>query len=203
MARIEPDQETRSKASKPLNEKIRALYRERHGHDTDRMSKDEWGELASVVGEETRSAKSAALREKTAERLQLKQDSLTIRVCHKVRLSLNNKQRTYIDKCIGISRFTYNWAIRQWLEARENGKTVYATELSEQFTELSKTEYPFTRKVTHFLHVSPTFKSFRAAIDKFITRGWFPSTHKRKGIGSFSYVVTNERKLPFLSDSNH
>lgn len=199
--RIEPGKETRCNASRLLNEKILALYREKHGHDTDHMSREERHELAAIIGKESKEAKSAALREKTAERLQLKQDSLTNRVCHKVRLSLNNKQRTYIDKCIGISRFTYNWAIRQWLEARENGKTVYAAELSEQFTELSKTDYPFTRKVTHFARLSG-FKSFSAAIDKFITRGWFPSTHKRKGIGSFSYVVTNERKLPFLSDSN-
>ena len=200
-ARIEPDQETRSKASKLLNEKIRALYRERHGHDTDRMSKDEWSELAAIVGEETRAAKNAALREKTAEREQMKNSLLKYRVCHKIRLSLNNKQRTYIDKCIGISRFTYNWAVRQWYAARQKGETAYATNLSEQYTELSKTDYPFTRKVTHHARQSG-FKTFSAAIDKFSHRGWFPSIHQRKGCGSFSYVASADRKQTMLCDYN-
>lgn len=195
------DHACRQDMARQLQQKVHKIYIERHGNDVERIDADEYREILSIISRQTTENRNANLREKTADREQLKKEKLTNRVCHKVRLSLNNKQRTYIDKCIGISRFTYNWAVRQWLEAREKGKVVYTSDLSSQFSELSKTEYTFSRKVTHNARNSG-FKAFSAAIDKFIERGWFPTIHKRKGIGSFSYVATSDRKQPFLSDFN-
>jgi len=33
---------------------------------------------------------------------------------HKIALDPNNKQRTYLAKCAGVSRFAYNWALSEW-----------------------------------------------------------------------------------------
>jgi len=33
---------------------------------------------------------------------------------HKIALDLNNKQRTHLSRCAGVSRFAYNWALAEW-----------------------------------------------------------------------------------------
>lgn len=198
---LQADTATRQDVARQLQQKIHRIYIERHGTDCERIDADEYREILAIISRQTNEERNAALREETAKRQKLKKSTMTNRVCHKVRLSLNNKQRSYIDKCLGISRFTYNWAVRQWYAARQKGETAYASDLSERFTELSTTDYPFTRKVTHHARKSG-FKTFNAAIEKFIHRGWFPSIHQRKGGGSFSYVASPDRKQPILCDYN-
>ena len=42
---------------------------------------------------------------------------------HKIALDLNNKQRTHLAKCAGVSRFAYNWALAEWNTMYEASKT--------------------------------------------------------------------------------
>ena len=41
---------------------------------------------------------------------------------HKIALDLNDKQRTYLAKCSGVSRFSYNWALSEWKSMYEAWK---------------------------------------------------------------------------------
>jgi hypothetical protein len=41
---------------------------------------------------------------------------------HIVALDPNNAQRTYLAKCAGTSRFTYNWALALWKQIYEAHK---------------------------------------------------------------------------------
>ena len=44
---------------------------------------------------------------------QRKQQKSMLRA-HKIALDLNNKQRSHLSKCAGVSRFAYNWALAEW-----------------------------------------------------------------------------------------
>lgn len=57
----------------------------------------------------------------------------------KVMLHPNNKQRTKLFQCFGVSRFTYNWALGRQQENHNNGgKFISAFDLEKEFVQLKK-----------------------------------------------------------------
>ena len=57
----------------------------------------------------------------------------------KVMLLPNNKQRTKLFQCFGVSRFAYNWALNRQQENYKNGgKFISAFDLIKEFTQLKK-----------------------------------------------------------------
>jgi putative transposase len=42
-------------------------------------------------------------------------------LAHRIRLDPNNVQRTWLDRCAGAARFTYNWGLARWQEAYTTG----------------------------------------------------------------------------------
>lgn len=51
----------------------------------------------------------------------------------------NNKQRTKLFQCFGVSRFAYNWALNRQQENYKNGgKFISAFDLIKEFTQLKK-----------------------------------------------------------------
>jgi len=122
-------------------------------------------------------------------------------VTHKVRLSPNNLQKNYLQRCFGVSRFAYNWCYDRWQEARSRGERIFPGELAKQFTDIARNEYPFTYQVTHFAKQSG-FDAFAAAMQSLFDGKGFPQRKRRKIGGSFSYVVDGKRKQPILSDHN-
>lgn len=122
-------------------------------------------------------------------------------VTHKVRLAPNNLQKSYLQRCFGVSRFAYNWCYDRWQEARSRGERIFPGELAKQFTNIARNEYPFTYQVTHFAKQSG-FDAFAAAMQSLFDGKGFPQRKRRKIGGSFSYVVDGKRKQPILSDHN-
>lgn len=57
----------------------------------------------------------------------------------KVMLHPNNKQRTKLFQCFGVSRFAYNWALNRQQENYKNGgKFISAFDLQKEFGQLKK-----------------------------------------------------------------
>ena len=59
----------------------------------------------------------------------------------KVMLVPNNKQKTKLFQCCGVSRFAYNWALgRQQENYKNGGKFISDNDLRKEFTQLKKTD---------------------------------------------------------------
>lgn len=57
----------------------------------------------------------------------------------KVMLIPNNKQKTKLFQCFGVSRFSYNWALAKQQESYKNGgKFISDNDLRKEFTQLKK-----------------------------------------------------------------
>ena len=69
----------------------------------------------------------------------------------KVMLIPNNKQKTKLFQCFGISRFTYNWALGKQQENYKNGgKFISDNDLRKEFTQLKKTkEYEWLNRYSN------------------------------------------------------
>ena len=53
----------------------------------------------------------------------------------------NNKQKTKLIQCFGVSRFAYNWTLGKQQENYKNGgKFISDNELRKEFTKLKKTK---------------------------------------------------------------
>lgn len=59
----------------------------------------------------------------------------------KIMLIPNNKQKTKLIQCFGVSRFAYNWTLGKQQENYKNGgKFISDNELRKEFTKLKKTK---------------------------------------------------------------
>ena len=65
----------------------------------------------------------------------------------------NNKQRTKMFQCFGVSRFAYNWALNRQQENYKNGgKFISAFDLQKEFVQLKRTsEYSWLNKYSSFI----------------------------------------------------
>jgi putative transposase len=69
-------------------------------------------------------------------------------LAHKIELLPNNIQATYFSKACGVSRFAYNWALREWNDLRESGEKPSEILLRKKLNEIKKKEYPWMLEVT-------------------------------------------------------
>lgn len=122
-------------------------------------------------------------------------------VSHKIRLHLNKRQQTYLINCFGITRFTYNWLVDEWLRLRSEGERPTALDTIKRFNSIVQAEYPWAYKYTHYARTTAC-KGFENAFARFIKTGDMPQ-HKKHGLnaGSLHYVV-GDRKQPILMDYN-
>ena len=69
----------------------------------------------------------------------------------KVMLIPNNKQKTKLFQCFGVSRFTYNWTLSKQQENYKNGgKFISDNDLRKEFTQLKKTkEYEWLNRYSN------------------------------------------------------
>lgn len=193
--------EVRKLARAMLEEQIHQLYTERHGHDAARIPLEERRELMDVISRQTAERKREAYRMSAEERRLIKENA-SLSASHKIRLCLNNQQKSYLQKCFGVSRFCYNWAYDKWIAARERGETVFANQLEEQFNAINKEQYPWTYQVTAFAKKTG-FDAFECAQSAFIKGGGFPQRKRHGlGLGSLHFVVTGNRIDPPLLDYN-
>lgn len=69
----------------------------------------------------------------------------------KVMLTPNNKQKTKLFQCFGVSRFAYNWTLgRQQENYKNGGKFISDNDLRKEFTQLKKTkEYEWLNRYSN------------------------------------------------------
>ena len=73
---------------------------------------------------------------------------------HKIALDPNNKQRTYLAKCAGTSRFAYNWALDEWDRMYEAWKADNSLEkpnqclLRRKLNAIKHEQFPWMLEVT-------------------------------------------------------
>lgn len=67
----------------------------------------------------------------------------------------NNKQRTKLFQCFGVSRFAYNWALNRQQENYKNGgKFLSAFDLQKELVQLKKTsEYSWLNNYSTFIPI--------------------------------------------------
>ena len=87
----------------------------------------------------------------------------------------NNKQKTKLFQCFGVSRFAYNWALsRQQENYKNGGKFISDNDLRKEFTQLKKTkEYEWLNQYSNNIpkqaikDACDSYKSFFKGCSKF------------------------------------
>ncbi len=93
-------------------------------------------------------------------------------IAHKIQLVPNYKQKTYLQKACGTSRFVWNWALAEWERQYLDGKKPSGMQLKKEFNSIKKKEFPWTNEVTKyavqqpFLNLQDAYKRFWKKISK-------------------------------------
>ena len=134
-------------------------------------------------------------------------------ISQKIRLKLNNEQKTYFAKIFGCARFTYNWAVEKFNNGLKEGEVISALKLSKEFTKLKDSLFPFTNEVSKYATISPFIQVGKAISDflikkadenerlKFKKKGYFGSVSLKADGFQIVHKVNSKRdylKLPFL-----
>lgn len=142
--------------------------------------------------------------------------AVPIVVSHKIRLTPNNKQKTYFKKAFGCARLAYNWGLRKWKDDYDSGLHPTGRKVRDAFNAIRREEFPFTYEVTKYA-TAHAFEDLQSAFDNFFDgNGKYPKFKRRKeGSGSFylgndqfvlTYVNPNDRtsaKSPCPAERKH
>lgn len=127
-----------------------------------------------------------------------------MQIAHKIEIKPNNKQKTYLNKCFGVSRFAYNWALAEWQKKYSAGQKTNALSLKKEFNSIKKDQYPWTKEVTKWACQQP-FINLQKAFDRFFKKKSAYPKFKKKGKRDSFYtscesikVEVNYLKLPLL-----
>jgi putative transposase len=106
---------------------------------------------------------------------------------HKIRLSPNNKQRTYFAKACGVSRLAYNWGLAEWKSQYESGEKPTAYGVKKKFNSIKKKEFSFVYEVTK---CSPeqSFNDLDQAFKRFFNKKSGYPKFKKKGVYDSFYI---------------
>ena len=129
---------------------------------------------------------------------------------HKIALDPNNKQRTHLAKCAGVSRFAYNWALSEWNRMYEDwsfdnslGKPNQML-LRRNLNAIKREQFPWMLEVTKcapqeaIIDLGKAFKNFfegRASRPVFKRKG----VHDSFRVSSGFFSVSGKRiRLPII-----
>lgn len=115
----------------------------------------------------------------------------------KVMLHPNNKQRTKLFQCFGVSRFAYNWALNKQQENHENGgKFISAFDLQKEFVQLKRTsEYSWLNKYSSFIPERAIMDTCTSYKNFFKGISGFPKFKSRKKSKPSFYIHGAEIKF--------
>lgn len=108
----------------------------------------------------------------------------------KVMLHPNNKQRTKLFQCFGVSRFAYNWALGRQQENHKNGgKFISAFDLHKEFGQLKKSpEYGWLNNYSNVIPLMAIIDACNAYKNFFKGNSDFPK-FKSKNKSKQSFYV--------------
>jgi putative transposase len=110
---------------------------------------------------------------------------------HKIRLKLNNKQKTYMAKAAGCARFAYNWALAEWQKEYAAGNKPNEAEMRRRLNALKRTEFPWMLEVTKCAPQMAIKCLGKAYQNYFTKRAGYPK-FKKKGIHD-SFTLSNDQ----------
>jgi putative transposase len=87
-------------------------------------------------------------------------------IAHRIELLLNNRERTYLAKCAGCARVTWNWALAEWERQYAAGEKPTAMKLKKQFNAVKYELFPFINEVSQY-PISQAFFDLRTAWTNF------------------------------------
>lgn len=128
----------------------------------------------------------------------------------KVMLHPNNKQRTKMFQCFGVSRFAFNWALgRQQENYKNGGKFISAFDLEKEFGQLKKLpEYAWLNQYSSVIPLMSIMDACNAYKNFFNGNNDFPKFKSKKKSKPSFYVHSGKIeftdtyvKLMKLSDS--
>ena len=85
----------------------------------------------------------------------------------KIKLILNNKQTSFIEKSFGVNRFTYNYILENFKNNKDSTFDLY--KLKKEFNHNKKEKYPFTYEVSKYVSQEP-FMDFKDTLNKYFER---------------------------------
>ena len=106
---------------------------------------------------------------------------LLVHRVHKIKLSPNNKQRTYFFKAAGTARFAYNWVVAEWGQQYASGEKPNEVKLRKQFNAIKEEKFPWVRDVTK-VAVQQGIKNAGVAFERFLKKQSKYPRFKKKGI---------------------
>ena len=111
---------------------------------------------------------------------------------HKIELSVNNKEATYLAKACGVARFAYNWALSQWNEMYEAGEKPSEGILRKKLNSVKKTQYPWMLEVTKCAPQLAIKDDLTSAFNRFFNKqGGYPK-FRRKGVRDRFHISNDQ-----------
>lgn len=112
----------------------------------------------------------------------------------KVMLHPNNKQRTKMFQCFGVSRFAYNWALNRQQENHKNGgKFISVFDLEKELEQLKKTpEYDWLNQYSSVIPRMAIVDACNAYKNFFRGNCKFPKFKSKKKSESSFYVLSGK-----------
>ena len=119
-------------------------------------------------------------------------------LAHKITLIPNNKQKTYLQKAVGVARFAYNWGLEQWGKQYNNhladpvkNPKPSQYSLRRQLNSIKKEQFPWMIEVTKCAPQNALINLGKAFNNFFRKKAKYPKFHK-KGIND-SFTLSNDQ----------
>jgi putative transposase len=118
----------------------------------------------------------------------------------KIALDLSNKQRSYLAKCSGVSRFAYNWALAEWSSMYDEWKKDSLLEkpnqllLRRKLNTVKREQYPWMLEVTKCAPQEAIIDLGKAFENFFCGRASYP-VFKKKGVHDSFRISTGQFQI--------
>lgn len=117
---------------------------------------------------------------------------MIINKAYKVEIDPNNKQKTLLEKSVGVSRFVYNWGLNQRIELYKNEKkSTTAFTQSKDLNAIKKEQFPWLKEVSSWVSQS-SLRNLDAAFNNF-----FRDLKKGKKVGFPKFKSKKNDKQSF------
>lgn len=87
-------------------------------------------------------------------------------VAHRIELIINNTERTYLSKCCGCARLTWNWALAEWERQYKVAEKPNVLAIKKQFNAVKYQLFPFLGEISQY-PISQAFFDLRQAWSNF------------------------------------
>ncbi|MDR2427477.1 MAG: transposase, partial [Endomicrobium sp.] len=122
-------------------------------------------------------------------------------ISHKTKIYPNNKQKTLLNKSIGVNRYAYNYALALWNTNYENYKNGLTENkpnklsIKKEVNELKYKDFPFCKEVSKFAVESAILDLAKAFNNFYKGKAKHPTFHKKGINDSFRVCFSTAIKI--------